>query len=191
MVFDQLPDVLLAPTTDRAADRRALSGLAPARRHRDRHRDRRRVARSRRYGRGRGRARRRTRAALRRRLDERRRPARRGPRARQAAHVPVDTVALGTPGRPDRRAQGTARTLHRAGAARPAAARADRARLGRRALTAPRTRAGSTPSTATLGAKIGHHTVTRRRSRPASPAPRSRCSALGSALSLRWFGRLI
>ena len=180
MTFDQEPHgACRTPTTDRAADRRALRGLA------------RRTA-APRSGRAiDDRARRRWRATPAAHRARPRRivllsdggstsgadPAERRPTA-AARHIPIDTVALGTATADTIAVEG--RDAHRDRAARPGAARPDRPRRDGRAFRV-QDAARLDAVYRTLGAKLGHRTV----QRPARGRLRrrraGRCSSLGGS----------
>ena len=107
-----------------------------------------------------------------------------------ARHIPVDTVALGTPGGTIACAGRTRRTITVPVPARPALLAAIARASGGRVVRRRAARAASTPSTrasARSSAPQGHTDTLEAGFAGAALA----LLALGSALSLRWFGRLI
>jgi Ca-activated chloride channel family protein len=189
MIFDQTPKVLQSPTTDRAADRRALTGWRPH------------------GGTAIGSAIDEALAVLGRYGTARRsRPAASivllsdggstsgvGPvtaaRTAAAHHIPVDTVALGTP-------NGTIKVRTAGGRTATVPVHPDPQLLAAVAQASH----GQTFTVQDashldavyrmLGVKLGHHKVTRPLEAGFAGAALA-LLALGSALSLRWFGRLI
>jgi len=191
MTFDQTPSVLQAPTTDRAADRRALRGWTPH------------------GGTAIGSAIDSAMAVLARYGTGSRSPTRpaatlvllsdggstSGPdplvaaRAARTRHIPVDTVALGTPG-------GTIAVKRQDGSTAQVPvppqpqllAQIARASGGQTFRVEDASRLDAVYRS--LGAKVGHHKVTRTLEAGFAGAALA-LLALGAALSLRWFGRLI
>jgi Ca-activated chloride channel family protein len=189
MVFDQVPTVLQSPTTDRAADRRALEGWHPHGGTAIGSAIETALAALGRYGTGRG-----------------SRPAASiillsdggstsginpltAARAAAARHIPVDTVALGTPGGRIRVKLAGHRTATVPVPPEPQLL-ASIARASRGETFDVRDAGRLDAIYRMLGAKLGHHDVTRTLEAGFAGAALA-LLALGSALSLRWFGRLL
>jgi Ca-activated chloride channel family protein len=189
MVFDQTPTVLQTPTTDRAADRRALAGWHPH------------------GGTAIGSAIESAVASLGRyRTAASARPAATiillsdggstsgvnplsAARVAKARHIPVDTVALGTPGGKIAVKLSNGRTVTVPVPPEPALlASIARASGGRSFAVQDATRLDAVYRM--LGTKLGHHKVTHTLEAGFAGAALA-LLALGSALSLRWFGRLV
>jgi Ca-activated chloride channel family protein len=189
MVFNQAATVLQSPTTDRAADRRALNGWRPHGGTAIGSAIERSLGVLTPYAGGSSRSRPTASILL---LSDGGSTSGANPltaaRAALARHVPVDTVALGTPG------ARIAVKIHGRTVMVPATpdpqllAAVARASHGQTFQVQDANRLDAVYKM--LGAKLGHRKVTRTLEAGFAGAALA-LLALGSALSLRWFGRLI
>jgi Ca-activated chloride channel family protein len=189
MVFDQAPSVLQSPTTDRNADRRALNGWRPHGGTAIGSAIERAVAVLTPYAGGSTRSKPTASILL---LSDGGSTSGANPltaaRSAAARHVPVDTVALGTPnGRIAVRVHGRTVTVPASPDPSLLAAIAH-ASHGQTFQVQNANRLDAVYKM--LGAKLGHRKVTRTLEAGFAGAALA-LLALGGALSLRWFGRLI